>query len=72
MTKFIATIRHPSIDIREIEISGTLDEAKAEAAKEFGGEQRDYEIVIAELPENSTPYVVASRKVGGREWTSPE
>ncbi len=73
MTKYIATIRHHSIrSAREIEINGTLDDAKREAAKEFGGEQRDYDIVIAEMSEGYPPYVVASRKVGGRKWTSPE
>lgn len=69
MTKFLATIRHHSISrARQIEISGTLTQAKVAAAREFGQEQRDYEIAIYEDMDDRMPYLVATRRVAGRKW----
>jgi hypothetical protein len=68
MTKFTATIRHHSIArARQIEVTGTLTKAKQAAAREFGGEQRDYEIAIFE-DWHGQPELVASRKVGASKW----
>jgi hypothetical protein len=71
MTKFVATIRHHSISrARQIEIEGTLTEAKRAAAREFDQEQRDYEIAIyADTSAGEyLPDLVATRRVGGRKW----
>lgn len=69
MTTYLATIRHHSISrARQIEIAGSLSDAKRAAAKEFGEEQRDYEIAILATDHPSGPYVVSSRRVGGHKW----
>lgn len=71
MTKFLATIRHHSISrARQIEIAGTLTQAKAAASREFGQEQRDYEIAIYEDLGARMPELVATKRVGGRKWTA--
>jgi hypothetical protein len=69
MTKFFSTIQHHSIaSAREIEIDGTMTDAKRKAAREFSGEQNDFRIVIFAAPAGIEPYKVSSRRVGGRKW----
>lgn len=69
MTEYIATIRHHSISrAREIKISGTLTQAKAAAAREFSGEQQDYEIAVFEVPGDRAPLIAATRRVGAFIW----
>jgi hypothetical protein len=69
MPRYSATIRHHSISrARVIDITGTLDEAKKAAADEFEQEQRDYEIVVSEEPDNRAPEIVATKLVSARHW----
>ena len=68
MTKFIATIQHHSISrARRIEVNGTLKQAKIAASREFGQEQRDYDIAIFEDGEYG-PLPASTRRVGERKW----
>lgn len=69
MTTYTATIRHHSIAAaRTIQIDGTLTAAKAAASREFGDEQRDYNIVIAEHADGLPHEIVARKRVSGRTW----
>lgn len=69
MTKYLATIRHHSISrARQIEIIGTLTQAKTAASREFGQEQRDYEIVVYEDLDDRAPYLITSKRVAARKW----
>lgn len=69
MTEFAATIRHHSIArAREITVMGNLADAELAAAKEFGSEQRDYEIVIYDVTPGRAPEIISQRKVGGSRW----
>lgn len=69
MTTYTATIRHSSISrAREITINGSLTSAKRRASREFGGEQRDYDIVIYNMDGGQAPDLVSARRVGGRLW----
>ena len=75
MTKYIATIRHHSIaSARTITVEGSLTAAKRAATIEFGGEQRDYEIVIFEqYPRPGFAdgcELAASRCVGSPRWSN--
>jgi vacuolar-type H+-ATPase subunit F/Vma7 len=65
MTKYAATIAHSSIaGARQIEIDGTLAQAKRAASAEFGQEQQDYRIVIIDERGDTA----ASRRVGDQRW----
>lgn len=69
MAAYVATIRHHSIArARQIEIEGTLTEAKKAAALEFGQEQRDYEITVYERYPGYPHAIVSTRRVGSRKW----
>ena len=69
MTKYFASIRHHSISrARQIEVDGTLTQAKSAASREFGQEQLDYEIVIYEDMGDRAPYLIATRRVSDRKW----
>lgn len=69
MTKYFATIRHHSISrAREIETIGTLTQAKTAATREFGSEQRDYEIAIYEDMGDRMPDLVSTRRVSAHKW----
>ena len=69
MTTYQATIRNHSIShARTIEIKGTLTQAKRAATAEFGQEQRDYDIVIAEVFDDGDRRIVAHRLVGDKVW----
>lgn len=71
MAKYIATIRHSSItSARHITIDGTLTQAKRAAAREFGGEQSDYRIVIA--LDDGRGEIIASRRVADSRWADAE
>lgn len=66
MPKYLATVRHSSISkARTIETEGTLTQAKRAAAQEFGQEQWDYEIIVAEVLDSGEHRIVAGRLVGG-------
>ena len=70
MSKYIATIRHHSIaSARQIEIDGSLAQAKRAATREFGAEQRDYTIVVGQHHDDGQIEIVASRRVGDRAWS---
>lgn len=65
MTKYTATIAHSSIArARQIEIDGSLTQAKRAATAEFGEEQIDYRIVIID----ERGETVASRRVSDKTW----
>lgn len=67
--KYTATIRHHSISrAREIEIDGTLAQAKAAAAKEFRDEFLEHEIAVYETPGDRAPELVSTRRVGASTW----
>ena len=69
MNTYIATIRHHSITTaRQMEISGSLTQAKRAATKEFGQEQRDYIIVIGQKHLGGQVEIVSSRRVGDKTW----
>lgn len=64
-TTYTATIAHHSISrARVITIDGSLTQAKRTATKEFGAEQRDYNIVIRDARGET----VAARRVGDARW----
>lgn len=64
---YTATIRHHSISRARTVSATTLLAAKRAATKEFGGEFRDYEIVIFHNDE-----IVARRRVSDRRWQETE
>lgn len=69
MTRYTATITHHSIaTARQEQVGDTLDTAKRNATRQFGGEQRDFTIIIRDssLPEYPSN-IVACRKVSG-QW----
>lgn len=67
--KYIATIRHHSIaSARHITINVTLTKAKRAASREFGDEQRDYDIVISLDRGDGQTDIIASRKAGAPSW----
>lgn len=71
-TTYIATIRHHSIgSAPEIEITGTLAQAKRAATARFGDGFQDHEIAIYRRLENFAHdgIKVASRLCGDRRWT---
>lgn len=71
MATYQATIRHHSIShARTISIYGTLMHAKRRATTEFGDEQPDYEIVIAQVMSNGEKIIVSTRLVGKDRWTN--
>lgn len=71
MTTYQATIRHHSIShARTIVINGSLADAKRCATREFGDEQRGYEIVVAEVLDTGDKRIVASRVLGQDRWTN--
>lgn len=66
---YVATIRHHSLArARHIEITGTLTQAKRAATREFGDERRDYTIVIGLEHDNGDVQIVASKRVGAKDW----
>ncbi|GGW23904.1 hypothetical protein GCM10011452_09060 [Gemmobacter lanyuensis] len=71
MTRYTATIRHHSIaSARVVNVGNDLTAAKTAATKEFGGEMRDYTIVIidTQCPDPWNGDVVASKRVCARSW----
>ena len=69
MTMFTATIRHHSISrARKIDCGEDLAKAKRLALREFGFEQRGYQIVIYGEEAGRAPELYASRHVGARQW----
>jgi len=63
---YTITLVHPSIArARVITVDAHLAQAKRAATKEFGAEQQDYRIVIANVHGD----LVASRRVGDRRWS---
>ena len=69
MTTYITTIRHHSLSAaRNVEINGSLAQAKRAATKEFGQEQRDYIIVIGQKHLGGQVEIVSSRRVGDKTW----
>ena len=71
MTNFRATIRHNSISRARVVDLGTADltAAKARASAEFKGDFVDYIIcIIGECSPDNPTGVVASRRVGARNW----
>ena len=72
MAKFTATIRHQGRSrTRTIECGDDFAKAKRVALREFGFEQHDYEIVIYGEEAGCSPELVASRRVGSRQWVAP-
>ena len=68
MTKtYIATIHHHSIArARSITIQGDLTAAKRAATAEFGDDQQNYVLYIA----NSLGQPAASRRLSAKRWTN--
>lgn len=68
MTSYTAGLRHHSISRSRTVTAASLASAKRKAARAFGGERQDYEIVIYEERAECAPEIVARRSVGGRRW----
>lgn len=72
MTRYTATISHHSISrARTVEVGDTLEAAKRNATREFGGDFLDYKIIIYDTTiENPWEAVVATRRIGNRRWAT--
>lgn len=72
MTRYTATIEHHSISRARVEpVGNTLQAAKRNATRAFGGDFQDYEIVITDTQvSDPRDAAVAWRKVGASRWTS--
>lgn len=67
MSQYQATVRHSSICSHySIPVGDDLTTAKRKAVVEFGDGFVDHDIVIMD---SETREIVASRKVGGGQWT---
>ena len=62
---YTATIHHHSIARARTVLANTLPTAKRAASREFGSEQKDYEIVIYD---DAADQIVARRRAGDRMW----
>jgi hypothetical protein len=72
MPRYTATIRHHSIaSAPEVEITGTLAQAKRAATARFGAGFRDHEIALHERYDAGHYYedrLIATRVIGERRW----
>jgi hypothetical protein len=70
MSRYTIMLRHHSISrARTVTIDGTLGEAKQRAEKEFGDEFDDLQIAIYHHPpDGDDPWMVCTRRVGGKIW----
>ncbi len=73
MPKYTATIRDPGIISRgpEIVVTGTLDDAKRAATREFGYGPGDHAILIYEITGKHSVRPASARRINNRRWADP-